>query len=456
MAYQGWLSLEGAELVNNSRTAAYARGFGIAGVGCVDCDDLAASLGDAPYTNPAADDAPWYDPAEPASARFAGLLALEFSGLSNGTGSRAAVDLLTDGATLQPLRYARREVVVRAVAVAADDQALSYGIAWLASALRGSKCTGLCGAGPMCLYAYCPCCADDAPDPCGDNALRTVYETGLLEGPTVTDRSLLRNAALAMVEFTLVSGLPWLYREPVPIATICDWVPVDEVDECVEWIENPSLGPCGNTVGRGPRLRVRGPGRATFDADSVCDTGEDCLTDPNSGCPPQPVPPRPPVPPDPCTQVCFDATTNDEALVVIPPGATPLWLDAVPLVKVTTGAQAMRGLTLTFYANPTGAACTDDLLHDCAACSVLSVPYIPPDTTFIVDGRIQSAYAECQAAGLGKALNANASLYGADGGLFTWPVLDCGGGLCLRANVQTGHSPDACVDVSLVPREDAA
>src|SRR5690554_4486701 len=134
MAYEGYLCYAGTEVINNARAAAYSQG--LVNIHCNGGPWLPASLGDEPYTNPAADEAPWWDPAVPESRYFLGVAGLSVTGASDGTASSDWTDLLMDGAVPGPVRNGARELLFRVVLVGVGDAALSYGLAWLADTLR--------------------------------------------------------------------------------------------------------------------------------------------------------------------------------------------------------------------------------------------------------------------------------------------------------------------------------
>ncbi|MET7572954.1 hypothetical protein ABZT04_31335 [Streptomyces sp. NPDC005492] len=72
------------------------------------CPTLTAEmLGDEPYTTPAADQAPWYDPNVPASEDFAGLLVLSMDGIDDYPVKRSVTNAVTGGGVLGP-RWWRR------------------------------------------------------------------------------------------------------------------------------------------------------------------------------------------------------------------------------------------------------------------------------------------------------------------------------------------------------------
>lgn len=167
MAYLGWMTLGGTEIISNSRVAAYNRGVG---VHCT-CPHLPEALGDEPYRTPDGDPAPWYDQNVPESGNFWGVLGLEIHGASQSTLSTSFADRINDGAVAGAARRAPRELEFKVMLMAGTESGLSYGISWLSSALRGAACAPGCTGDSLCLLAGCP----EPPiaggdDPCDPNA----------------------------------------------------------------------------------------------------------------------------------------------------------------------------------------------------------------------------------------------------------------------------------------------
>lgn len=172
MPYLGWASMGGTDIVNSSRVAAYARGITVM---CT-CPDLPAALGDEQYDHPARDPAPWYDTAIPESGDFWGVLGLEITGASSSTLSTPYMERVQGGAVGGAPKRGPREVEFKVMLLARTEAALSYGMSWLAAALRGAACQPGCGGDNLCLLAGCPeppeiSAADPAdcgPDASGD------------------------------------------------------------------------------------------------------------------------------------------------------------------------------------------------------------------------------------------------------------------------------------------------
>ncbi|MFI6326563.1 hypothetical protein ACIBG8_54205, partial [Nonomuraea sp. NPDC050556] len=206
------MSFNGTEIINNQRAQVYAGNGGIS-MKCTGGCNLPVALDDPPYTYPA--DVPpagadWYDPAVPESARFYGIAGLEVIGLSKSPGKRDPVGLVRGGAAIGPYILEEREMTWKVLLLGADDCALSYGLAWLTSALKGSACLpSMCQGGELCVLTCCPHCTDEA---CGERHVRRVFDVGLMDGPSVTKQTRFGGGVMWEAEFVMVAGKPWIYR----------------------------------------------------------------------------------------------------------------------------------------------------------------------------------------------------------------------------------------------------
>lgn len=420
--YEGYLSFGGNEIVNNSRVKAYAASLGITTVRC-DCGSLAQALRDAPYTTPAADDAPWYDPTEPASGRFAGVLGTNIVGLSDGVTYQSSVPLAAGGAIIAPRRRRAREVQLRATLYAKDECGLSYGISWLASALRGQVCGSDCGGSTLCVFTCCPppCTpppSPEEPDLCGDPYFRTLFEVGVLTGPNITNRRRIPGGIMADVEITWTVGNSYIWRDPQLL------------------VEGPTAG-------------TQLPDYEDPGVPPECEEAVDCIRDPL--CPPTALPVVPP----PVTDLCYPTGPFNARRWMIPLGAgqTPAWHEFVPYIRVNPGSLALRRLMIRWHTNAMGRDCATNL-DPCSACVEVQVPYLPPNAWFTLDGRAERAWVDCPG---GPGLNtARPEIYGRGGSPFTWPVFTCDTAMCLEiVALNTSVAPDAKWEISYAVREEA-
>lgn len=421
--YTGFLALAGTELINNARVAAYATSLGITTIECGGCPTLPRANYDIPYTSPDLDDAPWWDATETASKDFAGFLGLEITGMSKTPAGRSLIQLTTDGAALHPLRRAHREIQVRVLALARTDCALSYGINWLSSVLRGQICANGCTGDTLCFFTCCPPCADPptdgSPDTCGDPYWRTLLNVGLLTMDEPADVKKISGGYLATVTYTLAAGDPFIYREPILVAT-------------------------------GPNPAQQLPNYTDPGVPPDCFEAADCLRD--STCPAPPAPVLPPIPIDACYPT--GAFTAARLVVSLPSGKVPLWSEKVPLIIVHAGSKRLERLTIRWYANPLDADCATTL-DPCSSCAEFNIAFLPAGATLTIDGRIETAFVDCPG---GPGLStAEPQLYGRGGTPFVWPVFSCADGQCLEIIAKADTlSDDTTVEVYYVVREDAA
>jgi hypothetical protein len=439
-----WLCLGGVEIANSARVAAYAQGGlrprTMTVHGC-ECPDLASMLGDDPYTTPAADDAPWYDPAEPASAEFAGFLVTSRSGLTVAPVDRGHTQRLGHGAVLGRRRLGPRTIVVRGLLIGGSCCGVEYGLRWLASALDGSLQCGpaACGGDDMRYLVCCPPLCDD-PDPtaCLTPHIRTLREVGLIEAPTIVSE-IGGNCPCAgssgstcggsgscpayEVEFTLLAGRPHALREPVQIASGLTWSPLPATD-CIEWSTDPAC------LSEADECALLEP--------------TPCPLDP--ACPPAVVPTIP-LPDNPCN--CDPLAGRSRLCVDVPAGTAPIWADAVPVVVIKAGpAGPLRSVRIRVFANPLGLAA--DELQQCAYCSEVNVSYIPQSATYTLDGTAQRSIVQCP----GRAETSGGSVtFGEQGGPLLWPTLECGipYTVCVEADADT--ITGATVGLQTVVRE---
>lgn len=163
-------TLRSVELTNNNRAYAYARQGGLSWVydcdGCADIDPIVGPSGG--YVSPAEDPAPWYDSSDPDTGDFYGVIGLEIVGGEGSTRTANVTPALAGGGVIGRWYDRPREMVLRALAIAADDGALMRGIEWLRDSYTSEGIGFNCGGEYMTYFDACPCncCADDT-DPFG-------------------------------------------------------------------------------------------------------------------------------------------------------------------------------------------------------------------------------------------------------------------------------------------------
>jgi hypothetical protein len=149
---------ETIELINAARVKAYtdnlAPTMGLRG--CEDCDGLEAAAG-APdgYTTPEGDNAPWYDPTDPATSGFYGIYPLGFAGIDDSTRTIETAELSGDGSVVVGSRFTGKDIRVNGVAFAENEASLYAGLSWLDSALNGTE-EGRCFGDRLNVFSSCP------------------------------------------------------------------------------------------------------------------------------------------------------------------------------------------------------------------------------------------------------------------------------------------------------------
>jgi hypothetical protein len=166
MAFSGWLSYAGNELLNAERTRAYVKNALPTlrmPTRCIDEVDLAGILDDPAYRSPMIDDAPWVDHDDPDTYGFLGALPLSVSGLTDSTRTATVVQNTGDGGATTGKRRGTKEVRVTALLIGESPASIEAGKRWLTAALDGGC------------------------DPCAPNDLCFLVGTNTTGGPSMGD-----------------------------------------------------------------------------------------------------------------------------------------------------------------------------------------------------------------------------------------------------------------------------
>lgn len=150
MSYFGFYAYDGVEITNTARTESYVDQLGISFWTCPDlCDDLVPALESRGWKEPSqeyaspAETAPWYDPAYPYSAEFAGMVLLDATMQHSSTHVGTVQERSVDGGVLLPRRRQSREMLFRALLIGKNELAAHYGLTWITSILTGGDvCRG--------------------------------------------------------------------------------------------------------------------------------------------------------------------------------------------------------------------------------------------------------------------------------------------------------------------------
>jgi len=457
MIYEGWATLGDSELWNAQRTYTYAMEAGLRPkrLNMKKCPPtyLNALLGDAPYTDPVSDAAPWYDATIPESAGFAGLWVESLEGFDGRNVSREVSPGISDGGVLGRLRRNPREVLVTGWLIGDTCCSVSYGLRWLAAALaHPTACSDACGGcdGDRLCFLRClpqsnevglPACFDGTVSDPGEIAAvaaaadryeRHAYDVGVVEGPTVVEQvgmgcGCCGCAGIVRVEFRLVAANPWVYLTPDECLPATPFDLSGASDVCnITWVDADlaaSIGlDCNDLTG------------------VQCESEVNCLQDPL--CPTPPSPPQPPQVPTTCvcapittTRLCCTATAGD-------------WFDSTAVVEVYGGTTGLRNLFLRAFRNPLGFDA--DYFSECEACATLAISYVPPFSTLRIDGVSRRITLDCPQQ---QCIPGDALVFGDDGQPFSWIDLECLPTLiCVDAD-SSQTAVDATLAIDVVGRE---
>jgi hypothetical protein len=432
VAEQSLLYYAGVEVASNTRVLAYLRNTGSLANVSPNCSCIPpAAIGDEPYTTPAADPAPWYDPDEPESAGFTGVWIESIAGLSDSPYQRAVTQRLGDGAVKSRGRRASKTLTVTAWLFAVDCCSADYGLRWLTAALY-SSCTQ-CQGNELCFLSCCPSVVEEGPQaalgPDGqwwDTPARTRHLTGaaLISGPTVVQRNTgcsgpncAGSRPMYQVQWVMDTD-PCVWRRPVSVLEETMW-PLPTGEE-----------PCN----------------ITWDT-ACCDPyrpGCTC-TGPCQGDPFCPTPQAPPVPPPAEPEcVCVPLQVVRQC-VDVEPDLVPTWEEASLVITVRSGSQAMRNLRIALWPNPLGRPPED--LSDCNACGMYYVTHVPANSVLTIDGRTCTASVVCPG---NVTQNASNEVYGDAGGPMACVTLSCGIRYTICADADTHNvAPDASLSIGI-------
>lgn len=195
----------------------------------------------------------------------------------------------------------------------------------------------------------------------------------------------------------------------------------------------------GNTISSDPTVKYSWfgvPGHSASRQVQTINAGP--IVDPD--CPPIPAPPRPPAIAESCIS---DVDEYRRLTVSIAADLVPRWSDLVPIVNLTTGAEAVRQLRVRFYSNPAGRPVYD--LVQCDYVGEFIVSYLPPNSTMTIDGTSEEVVVVGET---GLPQTASHLLYGSGGGPMVWPYMSCGSQYDLAVDIDpdaTGLEFELCV-----------
>lgn len=257
MAFRGYFALGGQEIANSSRVVDHLNPplpvDDEAPSPFCDCslktpyDDswtgLRAALGDDPYVIP---NAPWYTPAHPQSAEFAGVWVMDVKGLDAVPVERTISEVICAGGAAGPPRDATKEITFSALIVACTNAGAEFGLKWLNCQLRAMAHRGTT---ELTYYQAHP------EDTAAVAATLKRRLTGVVLTSSATVSELAgkggghrhRQANVYRVEFTLVALHPYAYADPVTVPVVWD----TEGSEAISWVHAPDCstpGACNTPI----------------------------------------------------------------------------------------------------------------------------------------------------------------------------------------------------------------
>jgi hypothetical protein len=376
--YPGYLELGGVELFNNARTAAYIKAL-VPGLK-VKCDEagLHRALGDAAYSSPSLDTAPWYRSANTDTAKFLGLYTSSIEGDEDSTRSMEITELAGDGAVQALARHGSKEIRVKGWMIAQDQAGMQSGWAWLRSVLDDNPCGGTdlyCEGRPLHFFKASPAAAVQADaDALVAKYARVTYRVEPVDGPRRTAVLPSKHAVIWEVEFTLNAGVPWTFTLPAATAT--------------------TTGVSPTSVGE-------------VTCQTQTDAYDDLIVDPLV-----PWVTRPPKPPA-IEPYVMPASWN-RYVMSIPSSLGARSGRVVPTIVCTTGAEAMRVVRVRLYR--TG------FTDPCDFEGEFFITYVPPNAVLTINGpeRLISVT-------VGGKVKPGANLVvGSSGRPVKWPSMACG------------------------------
>lgn len=187
------------------------------------------------YTDPATDQAPWYDASISESLGFLGFM-IEDVKVNAITARKVTTRVSSSGGgVLGPLRAKERRLDFTVLMFACNELSMEYGYRYLTDALGTPGCDDSCVLCDAEFRDSCP--TVDGSSASVNKGRWLLKNVGLVEGPIWGDNPLKGSACnIRRVTFSLVSEMPWKFKCPVvecgPLALA--GYPADGVD-CVNW-----------------------------------------------------------------------------------------------------------------------------------------------------------------------------------------------------------------------------
>lgn len=349
MAYDGWVEFNGQELVNLSRTVQLADALGINTVWTrsEDVSWIESDLGGTDYED--ITDAPWYDPAHPASGEFAGFVSLGMPGLDDSTLESTPVEYVTDGGNSGKARHATLPIVVSMAIIASTDRGADYGKRYLDQLLSARTTGTFCSGATLRYFQY------------GDMGAPTMHrrDVKMTRGTSVTRKQRADCAVTWLVTFTLTCADPFEYSEATP---------------ALDNLGDPG-GPTGLPAPDWGIVALTQTPCPVFDYTPIYDPLYPALVPPPS---------VPDFYPAGWNMTDGEGFTRYWAFI---PAPEPSHLNVVPFITLNSVADA-RGVRVSIW--PADSSVDDQ----CGPLFSAAITYLPAGSPFVIDGEQQASYVE--------------------------------------------------------------
>lgn len=378
MGYTGYFEFAGQELINHSRTVQLCQNLGIDIVRLR--DDATRWVEDAllpaePYGDPQS--APWHEPGNLDSEEFAGLLALDVSGLKDSTQSAAVTEFMGDGGNLGRSRNSTGTLVWNVALLASSEAGADFGLRWLKNRLAQPDFGGKRLGSNLRYFAYDQRSAGVVPP------FKHRRRVKLTRGLSVTKRRSKGCHVLTIVTFTMQTGDPFEYGERLP-----------QIEDLGGSVTGPTLYQNGSFYADQIACPV-------FDFSPVYDPNIPALV-------------APPTPPSliPEGWKIAEGERFGRYWAELDP-FTPRDLSVVPVFTLSTSSEA-RQVRVSVWAFDTDQTTTRE--SQCGPLWSAVVGYVPVGVDLVIDGEAQSAYTwDGQNSRLATSL-----LYSPEGGPVEW------------------------------------
>ena len=420
------------EIINNSRAYAYVRQSDITWLQeCTDCPEtqtVVPGFGVDGWLGVVEDPAPWYDPANPDTEGFLGVIGVEVTGDEDSTRNVTVNNSITSGGVLGPPYFGPRTLVVRMIAVATDECSLQAGLDWLRF-----KSVGMhdpCLGDSMTFFDCCPCICDDKQPggPCwarnyaelkGTPACNPTYwpdtYQDILVGPPVNDPQwcawvdIYRELRIGPNSWSCCVDscvVPYLRQYHNAAITVGPTV-----------LHHPAMNSCGAMVELEMTIVAATPDEVTLPGRRAALIIEAADTVPVDDPAPPPPPPDDPFP-----------TFHSPAVVLAtrtlpPPGTLPAqWQRAEVTMAPDPGGSVLTGLLpsirLTTFDQAAETIRVGLWLDDMRVGGFV-VPFLPANAALDINGVTRQVTAYFN--GTSRVVNSFVKAY--DGDLFDWPDL---------------------------------